>query len=46
MALIAHDKKASGGSLYAILADEIGNAKIEKMSFADFEALVKRRLGK
>ena len=46
MALIAHDKKASGGSLYAILADEIGNAKIEKMSFADFEALVKHRLVK
>ena len=46
MALIAHDKKASGGSLYAILADEIGNAKIEKMSLSDFTALVSSRLGK
>ena len=46
MALIAHDKKASGDSLYAILADEIGNAKIEKMSLSDFTALVSSRLGK
>ena len=46
MALIAHDKKASGDSLYAILADEIGSAKIEKMSLSDFTALVSGRLGK
>ena len=46
LALVAHDKKASGDTIYAVLADEIGRGKIEKMSLADFSALVKSRLGK
>ena len=46
LGLIAHDKKASGSTIHAVLADEIGCGKIEKMSLAEFAELVKQRLGK
>ncbi len=39
-----HDKKASDGGIDVILVDEVGSCRIEKMTFADFSAMIKSNL--
>ena len=41
--LVAHDKKREGGSVSAIFVDEVGTARIEKLTLDEFENLVKER---
>ncbi len=41
--LVAHDKKCEGGSVSAIFVDEVGKARIEKLTLDEFKNLVKER---
>ncbi|MBR5313827.1 MAG: 3-dehydroquinate synthase [Clostridia bacterium] len=41
-----HDKKTDGNSITVVKVNEIGKAELEKMSFTDYENLVKRVLEK
>ena len=41
-----HDKKTDGEYITVVKVNEIGKAELEKMSFADYENLIKRVLEK
>lgn len=41
---VSHDKKANDGSIDVILCEKIGSFKIKKMSFCEFNELIKKNL--
>ena len=46
LAACKHDKKTDGDSITVVFVEEIGQAILQKMSFAEYELLIKRVMQK